>query len=204
MKVWDLFIRLFHWSLVVLFCISYLTKEHTSVLHIYSGFFIFVLIVVRLIWGLVGSKYARFSNFLYSPKKVLNYLQELFRKKPKHYIGHNPAAGWMIVVLLISLATITVSGLKVYSYKYGNGLASQSFIELASGKVNVSKKNKNKEYKKPKHFWKEAHEFSVNFTLLLIILHILGVIVSSQLHKENLVKAMISGKKSISEEKSSK
>jgi cytochrome b len=120
-RVWDPLVRLFHWSLVLTFFISYFTGDEENQLHIYAGYAVLGLIVFRLAWGIIGTKHARFSDFLTSPAKVIAYVKSLFSRKPKHYLGHNPAAGWMVIVLLISLFVTTISGLKLYAVEEGKG-----------------------------------------------------------------------------------
>ena len=78
--VWDIFVRIFHWSLVTAFITSYMTRDETSIVHVYSGYTVLGLISFRVVWGLVGTKYARFSNFIYPPKDVLDYLKSLFQR----------------------------------------------------------------------------------------------------------------------------
>lgn len=130
-RVWDLFIRVFHWSLVLLFIISYITGEEESPLHVYSGYTIVGLIVLRLIWGLIGSRHARFTDFLRSPAAAIRYLQGLMRGDAPRYLGHNPAAGWMIVLLLLSLLATAGSGLMVYGLEGGGPLAGR--LEAQTG-----------------------------------------------------------------------
>ena len=89
--VWDRFVRIFHWLLVAFFCISYLTGEEEHWIHTYSGYAIFTLISLRVIWGFIGSKHARFADFIYSPGSIVRYLASLTTASPKRYRGHNPA-----------------------------------------------------------------------------------------------------------------
>lgn len=200
--VWDILVRLFHWSLLVFFVIAYVTAEQEGLWHIYSGYTVLGLIVFRVLWGIIGSKYARFSNFLYSPAKVIQYLKSLIRKNPQHYIGHNPVGGYMTIALLLSLFVVTISGLKLYAVEEGlgplAGVSSEfSIIKKAYAAKNDdgdNRKGGNKDNKE-EEYWEELHELATNFTLFLVFLHILGVVVSSRLHKENLVKSMITGRK---------
>ena len=118
--VWDPVVRIFHWSLVLTFIICYMTAEEESIVHIYSGYIIIILIIVRIIWGFIGTRRSRFSDFIYSPTETINYLKELFAVSTKKYIGHNPAGGWMIIALLVSLLLACLSGLKIYGIE-GHG-----------------------------------------------------------------------------------
>jgi cytochrome b len=205
-RVWDPLVRIFHWSLVLTFSISYLTGEEESNLHIYAGYTVLGLITFRMLWGFVGTRYARFGNFVHSPNAVIQYLKGLVAKKPKHHIGHNPAGGWMVITMLICLFVVTVSGLKVYAIEEGLGpLAGETSALTIISSTNASSTydDRDSEYGKNRHgededaeeFWEEIHEVSSNLMLLLIFLHITGVIVSGRLHDEHLVKAMFTGKK---------
>lgn len=207
-KVWDPFIRIFHWSLVILFAIAYFTGEEESNLHIYSSYAIAGLITVRVLWGLIGGKYARFSEFVRPPANVAAYIKSLLRGKPDHYLGHNPAGGYMIVALLVMLTITTVTGLKVYGIEGHGPLAENTVISfISTANADEDKMEGAWEHdveqqdegfnasEEEEEFWEEIHETAANLTVLLIFLHILGVIVSSRMHKENLVRAMVTGRK---------
>lgn len=206
-RVWDPLIRLFHWSLVLTFSIGYLTGEEDSNLHIVAGYAVLGLVTFRVLWGIIGSKYARFSDFVYSPKTVIHYLKDLAAKKPQHYIGHNPAGGAMVIAMLLCLFVISVSGLKVYAIEEGLGpLAGNhpapAVIRPARADddrhENGNHEKNDNEYgtgEEAEEFWEEIHEASSNLMLFLVFLHIAGVIVAGRLHDEHLVKAMLTGKK---------
>ncbi len=203
-RVWDPLVRIFHWSLVLAFVVAYLSGDEESSVHIYSGYVVGGLIAFRFIWGFIGTRYARFSNFIYSPTAVVGYLKGLLARSPRHYTGHNPAGGWMIIALLLTLAVVTFSGLKVYAIEEGLGPLADGVpsIPLISQAVADSdddddhdRHEKNHHEDEEEEFWEEIHEASSNFMLLLIVLHVAGVIVAGRLHGENLVKAMITGKK---------
>lgn len=119
--IWDRFVRVFHWSLVGLFVASYLTGDDQETIHAYCGYAIAVLLVMRLIWGFWGTEYARFNEFVYSPATVIHYLKTMVSGAPRRYLGHNPAAGAMILVMLLTLALITISGMKLYAVEEGKG-----------------------------------------------------------------------------------
>ncbi len=179
-KIWDPLVRLFHWSLVLAFTIAYFTEEDLLDLHVWAGYFVLGLILFRIFWGFVGPCYARFSNFVYSRDIIVTHIKDLLAYRGKRYLGHNPAGGAMIVLLIICLLLTTFSGLTIYGIeKHAGPLAS-----LVGH---------------PGEFWKDAaeeiHEFLANFTLLLVVAHVGGVIFESRLHHENLVKAMFSGYK---------
>ena len=203
-RIWDPLVRIFHWGLVLAFTVAYLSGDEESSLHIYSGYVVLGLIAFRVVWGMIGTRYARFSNFVYSPKTVIQYLKGLVAKKPEHYMGHNPAGGWMIIAMLLCLSIVSASGLKVYAIEEGLGpLAGEApaltVISAAYADDDDDDHGKNEdrhgEDEDAEEFWEEIHEVSSNLMLLLIFLHIAGVIVSGRLHDENLVKAMLTGKK---------
>ena len=175
-KVWDLPLRIFHWLLVAGFFIAYLTEDDLLDVHVWAGYLVFGLLIFRLIWGFIGNDYARFSNFLCSPLQSFKYIKEVAAFRAKRYLGHNPAGAAMIVFLLLSLLMTTFSGFAVYGADQGAG----PFAGIG-----------------PQHeeLWEEVHEFFANFTLFLVAIHVLGVVVESILHKESLVKAMLTGYK---------
>lgn len=199
MMVWDPLVRLFHWSLVIAFTIAYLSEDE-GLIHIYSGYSVLGLISFRVIWGFIGTRFARFSEFVTGTEPVINYLKGLASGSPKHYIGHNPAGGWMIIALLLSLFATTLSGLQLYAIEEGEGpFASLDLpaVTLISSAYADDDDEDEHEEKPGEEFWEEIHEAAANFTLFLVFLHIAGVVVTSRLHGENLVKAMINGKKSV-------
>lgn len=198
--VWDIFIRIFHWSLVLAFTVAYFTSEEENAWHIYAGYAVFGLIIFRILWGIIGSRHARFSDFVRSPGNVYRYIRELRAGSAKHYVGHNPLGGWMVMALLSTLLVVTVSGLKVYAIEEGRGplAANPTTLTLISaahaedddddGKAEMESQDE--------EFWEDIHEGATNFMLVLIALHIAGVVISSKFHRESLVKAMLTGKKS--------
>jgi cytochrome b len=179
-KVWDPLVRVFHWSLVLFFFTAYLTAEELDTVHAWSGYAVLGLVAFRLVWGLIGTRHARFTDFVRSPSAVIAYLKDLIAFRARRYIGHNPAGGLMIVALLISLVITGITGLMVYGAhdQAGPLAASMAGIGHDTGEG-----------------LEEVHEFFGNFTLFLVALHILGVVVSGKLHGENLVRAMITGRK---------
>jgi len=177
-KVWDPLVRLFHWSLVAAFAVAYLTEEDYLPLHTWAGYIVLGLISFRLIWGVIGSRHARFSDFLYSPATVMAFIRDTLNLRARRYLGHNPAGGAMILMLLASLLLTGFTGLAIYGIAEQAGpLAGLSTSPLLA------------------EAFEEVHEFFANFTLLLVIVHVAGVIVESLLHQENLVRAMLDGYK---------
>lgn len=206
-RVWDPLVRVIHWTLVVAFATAYLTGEDgPEWLHVWSGYVLVALILVRLVWGFVGSAYARFRDFIYAPSTILSYLVRLPLGKARRYLGHSPAGGAMVVALLLGLAGTTGSGLMLYAVEEGSGplapLVSVDGTDFGPvlGIATARADEEENEYsgggrEDREHFWEEIHEFLANFTLILVFLHIAGVLFSSLAHHENLVRAMFNGRK---------
>ena len=177
-KVWDPLVRVFHWTLVLAFFIAYLTEEDFLTVHSYAGYTVLGLLMFRIVWGLIGTRYARFSDFVYSPETIKQFLKDTLSLKARRYIGHNPAGGAMIVLMIISLVITTVSGLAVYGAEEQLGPMAGWFTSEFWGEA-----------------FEELHEFFANFTLLLVFIHVSGVVVESLIHRENLAKSMVTGLK---------
>lgn len=184
-KVWDIGVRSFHWSLVLFFTIAYISED-IELIHVYVGYVVLGLIAFRVVWGLIGTKYARFSNFIYGKFETINYVKSLFSKNPKRFLGHNPAGGWMILAMLISVSLVSWTGLELYA-DAGKGPLAGIAVEL----FETAQANGDKE--SSESVWEDIHESIANLTLLLIFVHVAGVIVSSIIHRENLIKSMITG-----------
>jgi cytochrome b len=196
-RVWDPLVRVFHWSLVAAFAIAWLSGDEESLLHIYSGYFIIGLVAFRVLWGFMGSRHARFGDFLYSPRRTLQYLKSLRSGTPEVFLGHNPAGGWMIVLLLVSLALTSYTGLKVYGVEGHGPLAATAGVALVTTAQADEEEHegRNGAGREGEDFWEEIHEFFANLTVFLVVIHVAGVVVASRLHGENLVRAMITGNK---------
>ena len=205
-KVWDPLIRIFHWSLAALFTIAYLSGEDESILHPWSGYLIIGLLVFRLVWGFIGPQHARFSDFIFSVKEIKAYAKGLISGNAKRHLGHNPLGGLMVFTLLFSLSITTVTGLMVYGAEEGKGpLASvmagvdQKAISLPSVISSAHADDDHEHKHNGKHgeseILEEVHEFFANFTLLLVLIHLIGVFVESVFHRESLVTAMVTGEK---------
>jgi len=207
--VWDLVVRIFHWSLVLTFVVAYATSEGGGEVHEISGYLVLALICVRVVWGFVGTEYARFRQFIFAPQQVLDYVRSLRAGNPKHYLGHNPLGGWMVIALLMMLFVVTLSGLKLEDIKEdkeavtaistttlaSTTTSTNNLATLTGGDTDGDKDNNKDSDSDQEKFWEEFHESATNIMLVLIALHILGVIISSRQHQENLVKAMLTGKK---------
>jgi cytochrome b len=214
--VWDLFVRIFHWSLLPLFFVAYLTGDDKGPLHRYVGNAILVLVAVRILWGFVGTKHALFNDFICSPGKALVYLKELATGKAARYTGHNPAAAWMIIFFLANSTLACLSGYAACAAKamnpalgFGNTF---SIVETAHADDDGKREHRGKHERRGENLkseseddddrdsvWSEIHEVLAQFMLVLIGLHIIGVAISSRKHNENLVSSMITGKKTSKE-----
>lgn len=207
-QVWDPFVRIAHWLLVVLFAASYLSEGEPEWLHTWSGYIIAGLVVLRILWGFVGSKYARFSDFVTGPFKALGYLVGMIRGTSPRYLGHSPAGGMMTVALLLALLVTTGTGMVQLAADDGRGplagiVARSAEQPAVAGTTTGSslaeseddEGNERGEGGEGGEFGGEIHELAANLTLALVILHILGVAVASYAHKENLPRSMVTGRK---------
>jgi cytochrome b len=165
-KVWDPFVRIFHWSLVALFAIAYATGDEIERVHIAAGYAVAALLTLRILWGFVGPAHARFSSFIRPPQDVLAYLRDVVLIRAPRYLGHNPAGGLMIIALMATLIGTCVTGIMMTTDAYWGA----KWVE-------------------------DVHQALANITIGLVALHVVGVLVASFEHRENLVKAMITGKK---------
>src|SRR5690349_14470667 len=114
--VWDLPLRLFHWLLAASFAGAFVTaeSERWRDIHAMLGYTVVVLVALRIAWGFVGTRHARFASFAYSPSRVVSYLRSLASGEPDHYAGHNPAGSWVIYGLLVSAIAVGATGLAIY------------------------------------------------------------------------------------------
>jgi cytochrome b len=188
-KVWDLFVRIFHWSLVAAFFIAYFTGDEILAAHVWAGYAIGGLIILRVIWGFIGSRHARFSDFIYRPGATLGYLRDLVSFRARRYLGHSPAGGAMIVVLLLGLSVSVGTGLVLYALQENAGPLAGI---VTAGNGTIAPPGAAKEIAEG---WEDVHEVVANVLLVLIGLHVVSVILASFAHHENLVRAMITGRK---------
>ena len=197
--VWDRFVRLSHWTIVVGFFVAYLAEEPLT-LHVWAGYAVGVVVVLRILWGFVGPQRARFSDFLYRPAEVVAYARDLLALRGRRHLGHSPAGGAMVVALLLGLLATVGSGLVFYAVDDNAGPLA-GFVTSApeiEGDEEDEEEGDQREAggsEAAEEFWEEAHEVLANLTLLLIALHVGGVLLASYVHRENLVKAMITGQK---------
>ena len=167
--VWDAPVRVSHWLMVLSFAGAYLTaeSERWRLAHVTLGYTLAGLVAFRILWGLVGTRHARFASFVRGPAAVARYLGSLLRGRPEHHSGHNPA-GALAIVALVSLAlAVSASGWATYQDIGG-------------------------------HWLEEAHEAAASLMLAVVGVHVAGVVVGSWLHRENLVRSMVTGRKAAS------
>jgi cytochrome b len=185
-KVWDPAVRIFHWSLVVAFLVAYFSAEELHDLHEFTGYLVLVLVIFRLVWGIVGNEYARFADFVRGPREVARNLRDIALMRPKRYLGHSPAGGAMVVVLLAMLAATSVTGIVVQEQGELMSLAA-----VASGLED----DDDDEHEAEQGTIAQLHETLSDLTIMLTLLHIAGVILASFTHRENLTKSMFTGRK---------
>lgn len=164
--VWDLPVRVFHWLAVLCFAGAWLTSESERwrLVHVTLGYTLGGLMAFRVVWGLVGTRHARFASFVRGPVAVLRYLKSLRLRAPEHYVGHNPAGAVAIVLLIVLGLGMLGTGWASYNEVAGEWVA-------------------------------ELHEAIGNTMLLVVLGHLVGVVSGSLAHRENLVRAMVTGRK---------
>lgn len=164
--VWDVPTRVFHWLLVLCFAGAWLTSEseRLQMIHYAFGYSACALVLFRLVWGLIGTKYARFSQFIKAPSEIIGHLKGLLSGHEHSSPGHNPVGGLVMLGLMLAILVIGLTGYFGIKEFLGNLMS-------------------------------EAHEAIASLTLGLVIIHVVAAIVMSLLQKENLVKAMVDGRK---------
>ena len=195
-RVWDWFVRLFHWLVAVGFFIAYFTEDDLLTLHVWAGYVVGVLVVMRILWGFVGPKHARFTDFVCSPMKAIRYLVDLLVFRAKRYLGHSPAGGWMVLLLLGGLCITVWSGLEVYAVQENAGpLANIApAISVQSAHADAGEdEHRSRHGSGGNRFWRESHELLANLMLFLVIVHVAGVFLASIVHRENLARSMVNG-----------
>ncbi len=176
--VWDPFLRLFHWGLVLLFVVAYVSGSRPAYyrIHLASGIAILGLVVFRLIWGFIGPRPARFTDFLRGPRAVIAHLRELVGGRHRPVQGHNPMGGWAVVVILLLVLLEVFSGLFASTFDYDGPLARLLPDAWAAAMADV-------------------HVTNLNLLLAILLVHLAGVAITSALGQENLVASMIHGRK---------
>ncbi|MBD3647223.1 MAG: cytochrome b/b6 domain-containing protein [Pseudomonadales bacterium] len=184
--VWDLPVRLFHWALVILVCFSFysgLTGGLTLMdYHMLSGYTILTLLVFRVGWGLIGTRWARFSSFLYSPRKLIDTARHLFSRETEPYIGHNPLGGLSVLAMILALLVQAITGL----------FANDDILVEGPLRHLVSESTSN--------WLTEVHEINLWVIVALAILHMSAVLLY-EFHKgQRLIFSMITGRKFVADD----
>jgi cytochrome b len=150
--------------------------------------------------GFIGPDHARFSRLIYPPGTVLRYLWDLLLGRAKRYLGHSPGGGAMVLLLLIGLLGTVATGLEVYAIEENAGplaafVSSPSPPGQARPALERESDENNEGAQRSGKFWGETHEFMANLMLIFVALHIAGVLLASYVHRENLTRAMVTGRK---------
>jgi len=179
--VWDPALRLFHWLLVLCFVIAYAfsADDGRLLLHLLVGYAVIGLLLFRLIWGVIGSEHARFRDFFYSFQAIITHLRGLLHGHAHPAIGHNPVGSVMVFGLLITLSLLAVSGLLLDGIQRQGPLAGWMWT-LPHTREDLLQ---------------SIHAWLADITLVMVLLHISGALLESYLLRENLVWAMITGRK---------
>ncbi len=208
-KVWDPLIRIGHWTIVAAFAAAYLSGEDVLSLHVWAGYVVGAAVMIRVIWGFVGPQRARFADFVYAPRVVLAYASDLVRFRARRYLGHSPAGGAMIVALLVLLVTTVITGLmSLGSDKHAGPLAPLYATAPATGTPPAPAKRVDEDGARrnaaegEESAVRELHELVANLTLVLVGFHVVGVVLASLAHRENLIAAMVTGRKRADGERS--
>jgi cytochrome b len=182
--VWDLPTRAFHWSLVALLIVTWFSGEDEGwvfALHTFTGYALFLLVLFRLMWGLIGSRHSRFGDFVHPWSKVRSYVGRLLSLSPPRHVGHNPLGGWMILLLLATVLGVALTGMAA-----GAPLGAPGILPAGVPRALAE-------------IMEEIHEGLANFLILLAVVHVIGVLAGWLFTGENLIRAMITGDKQLDE-----
>jgi len=166
---WDLPTRLFKWALVVCIAVAWASDKlggGNPTVHVTNGRIVLTLVVFRILWGFVGTAHARFTDFVPGPARLIAYLRAMLAGREPRHVGHNPAASVMILTLMALLAAVSLTGWMLTLDAYFG----EEWLE-------------------------ELHELIANAILGLAVIHVLAAIYESMRHRENLILAMITGRK---------
>ena len=176
-RVWDPYVRLFHWLLVIGIAASWITGENEwRETHYQIGLCVGWLVIFRILWGFAGSRTARFTHFIKGPGAVLTYMKSMFGRKPSHAFGHNAGGGLMVLVLLLAVGIQAFSGL----FNADDVLFEGPFYDNAPESVT--------------DFAGFVHAWLFDILMVLIVLHVLVIALYYFWKRENLVRAMVTGR----------
>ncbi|MCU4651446.1 cytochrome b/b6 domain-containing protein [Roseibacterium sp. SDUM158016] len=194
-RVWDPLVRVFHWGLVAAFATAWLTADELQPVHEVAGYTVAGLVAFRLVWGLVGGRYARFAQFLKGPGETLAYLGDMARGRERRYLGHNPAGAAMVVALLVTLSGTAFTGWLMAEPERVAMLPSMPAIVAPAWADDDGDEREYASGQEVEGPLKEVHETLANLMLLLAALHVGGVVLASFRHHEHLARAMVTGDK---------
>ncbi|MCW1843667.1 cytochrome b/b6 domain-containing protein [Prosthecomicrobium hirschii] len=166
LMVWDPLVRLFHWTVVAGCVVNSFVFEDGKTVHRYVGYVVAGALAIRILWGFVGTAHARFTDFVPGPARLIAYLRAMLAGREPRHVGHNPAASVMILTLMALLAAVSVTGWMMTLDAYFG----EEWLE-------------------------DLHELIANAILGLAVIHVLAAIYESMRHRENLILAMITGRK---------
>lgn len=216
-KVWDPVVRIGHWVIVIGVFTAYFSGDDWQGIHVWAGYTVAAAVLIRIAWGLFGTRHARFASFVRGPGAAAGYVRGLVSRKAERHVGHNPAGAVMILALLAGLAGTTGTGMALYAVEEGRGPLS-GIIAMAPDdgtQANAPAEAPRAAYRdddddeygergeggeheegRDGGEWLEGlHKFFVYLTLTLAGVHVIGVIASSLAHGENLVRSMVTGRK---------
>lgn len=179
-KVWDLPVRIFHWSILGLMILSYVSVNQGWLwTHLVSGYLMMTALIFRAAWGLIGSDTARFVRFLKSPLEGLAHLRHLAAREPDRQIGHNAAGGWMVLIMLGLLAAMVGTGL--FSNTFEDDDINGPFARLVSSKTS--------------DWLTDLHATIFNVILAAVAVHVLTVLLYAFVKGQDLIRPMVTGTK---------
>lgn len=166
--VWDRFVRVFHWSVAVAFLLDFWVLEEGDPPHEWVGYFLGVILVLRIVWGFIGPHNARFVSFFPTPQRIKNHLADLRAHQINRAEGHNPLGGAMVIALMLMLATVSMSGwMLTWDMFWGSELM------------------------------EEIHELSAELTMMLVVIHVAAIIIMGRITRIPLIRTMLTGKRSL-------
>jgi cytochrome b len=178
-KVWDPLVRVGHWLLATAVIIAWLVDEPLW-LHSWLGYAAIATVLARIVWGFVGSDYARFASFITGPRVAFSYFADLIRLSSKRYLGHSPAGAVMIIAPLFMVTITAITGMVSLAATRGEGPFAGVITKVERANAGADQDL----------LIEEVHETAANITMVLVILHIAGVAIASFAHRENLVASM--------------
>lgn len=170
--VWDAFVRIFHWSLVSCVLINYFIIDDGETVHEWIGYAASALVAARIVWGFIGSRHARFADFLPTPKRLLHHVRTLRRGERESHPGHNPAGALMMLALITLVLGLGLTGFLQTTDRFWG-----------------------------EEWLQEIHALLGDLLIGLAALHVLAAVVMSRLERTNLIAAMITGVKQRSQER---